>query len=167
MFPLRPSATSKALFHHYGSLPPLQPSVLSIVLCLLCSPFPLYDPLSPLRPSVLSMALCLLNSPLSPLWTSVPSRALWKTAKKAKQPLLFHEMFCRMRFVKTPMVFTNHLFCNSDDRDNRDNHDYHSSEILSDNCAIAIIAWAKKVDLIWHIWDEGVVEQLVFFPGCT
>jgi hypothetical protein len=40
------------------------------------------------------------------------------------------------------------LFHISDDRDDHDNHDYHSSEILSDNREIAIIALAKKVALI-------------------
>jgi hypothetical protein len=32
--------------------------------------------------------------------------------------------------------------------DNHDNHDYHSSEILSDNREIEIIALAKKVAII-------------------
>jgi hypothetical protein len=36
------------------------------------------------------------------------------------------------------------LFRVSDNRDYRDNHDYHSSEMLSDNREIAIIALAKK-----------------------
>jgi hypothetical protein len=41
------------------------------------------------------------------------------------------------------------LFCISDDRDHRDNHDDHySSEMLSDNREIAIIALAKKVAII-------------------
>jgi hypothetical protein len=43
------------------------------------------------------------------------------------------------------------LFHISDDcnyRDYRDHHDYHSSEILSDNREIAIIALAKKVVII-------------------
>jgi hypothetical protein len=37
------------------------------------------------------------------------------------------------------------LFRTCDNRDYRDNHDYHSSEILSNNRKIAIIALAKKV----------------------
>jgi hypothetical protein len=75
MAPLRPSATSLALyaFFFYGTLPPLQPSVLFTALCLLYSRFPLHGSQSPLRPSVLSMTLCLIYSPLSPLQTSVPS----------------------------------------------------------------------------------------------
>ncbi len=40
------------------------------------------------------------------------------------------------------------LFRISDNHDHRDNHDYHSSEILSDNREIVIIALAKKVAII-------------------
>jgi hypothetical protein len=60
--------------------------------------------------------------------------------------LLFREMFCKMRFVKTPSYCD--LFRISDNRDYRDNHDYHSSEILSDNREIALIALAKKAAII-------------------
>jgi hypothetical protein len=119
----------KALYFTRGPCPyPLSP----------LQRFPLYVPLSPLRPSVLSMALCLLNSPLSPLWPSVPSTALLKTANKTKWPLLFRENFKGFR----------DLFRISNDRDHHNNHDYHSSEILSENREIAIIALAKKVVII-------------------
>jgi hypothetical protein len=40
------------------------------------------------------------------------------------------------------------IFRISDNRDYRYNHDYHSSEILSDNHEIVIIALAKKVAII-------------------
>jgi hypothetical protein len=52
------------------------------------------------------------------------------------------------------------LFRISNDHDHRDNHDYHSSEILSDNREIAIIALAKKVEIIrnrnYHIHQEAI-----------
>jgi hypothetical protein len=40
------------------------------------------------------------------------------------------------------------LFQISAKRDHPDNHGYHSSEILSNNCEIAIITLAKKVEII-------------------
>ncbi len=122
--PLRPSVPSMALSSLYDALFPLRPSFLSMTLCFLNSPlsslptsvsstalFPLYRPLSPKGPSVLSTALCfLLYCPLSPLKPSVPSMALCslcgplKTAKKAKLPFLFREMFWKTHLVKTPRV---------------------------------------------------------------
>jgi hypothetical protein len=51
------------------------------------------------------------------------------------------------------------LFHISDNRDYRDNHDYHSSEILSDNREIAIIALAKKScgNRDNHIQQEAII----------
>ncbi len=51
------------------------------------------------------------------------------------------------------------LFRISDNRDYRDNHDYHSSEILSDNREIAIIALAKKScdNRDNHIQQEAII----------
>ncbi len=146
LFPLRPCILSMTLFFLNSPLSYLPPSVSSTALC------PLYRPLSPQRPSVLSTALCPIYHPLSPLQPSVPSMALCslygplKTAKKAKLLLLFRKMFWKTHFVKTPGC--RDLFRISDDRNRRDHYDYHSSEILSDNREIAIIASAKKVAII-------------------
>jgi HAMP domain-containing protein len=113
----------------YDLLFPQQPSILSTALCLLFSPFPLYGPLSSLGP-LPSTALCLLYSsfplydhlsPLSSLRPSVPSTALCPSTSTALCPLygplsplknsetsgtalLFREMFCKTRFVKTLRV---------------------------------------------------------------
>ncbi len=62
--------------------------------------------MSPLRPSVPSTGLSPLHgslslySPLSPLQPSVPS----EKSETSETALLFREMFCKMRFVKTPRV---------------------------------------------------------------
>ncbi len=64
----------------WGPLFSLLPSVPSMALC------PLYGP-----PSV---ALCPFYGPLSPL----------KNSETTEMSLLFREMFCKTRFVKTPRV---------------------------------------------------------------
>ncbi len=133
LFPLRPCILSMTLCFLNSHLPVLSPSVSSTALC------PLYRCLSPLRPSVPSMALCPLYGPLYPLWPSVPSTALWKQRNYLK---------CLQNTFRQNSKDCRDLFRISDDRDDRDNHDYHSSEILSDNCEIAIIALAKKVAII-------------------
>jgi hypothetical protein len=111
-----------------------------------------------LWPFVSSIALCPLCGPLFPLRPSVPSAALWKTAKQAKRLLLFREMFCKTRLVKTPRVICD-LFCISDNWNYCDNHDYRSSEILSDNRKIAMFTLAKKVAIyaINHIQQEAII----------
>ncbi len=143
------------LYPLYGPLSPLRPfvlsrpSVLSTALCLFYSSFPLYDHLSTLGPSVLSTALCLFYSPLSPLRPYVPSTALcslWKTARQAKRPSCLVKCFAKC--VSSKLQRYRDIFCIIDNRDYRGYHDYHSSEILSDNCKIAIIALAKKVAII-------------------
>jgi hypothetical protein len=165
---LWPSVSSTALcplfnpYPLYGPLSPLSPSVLSMLsvlstaLCLLYSSFPLYVYLSPLGPSVLSTAVCLFYSPLSPLWSSLPSTALCplygplsplKNSETSETTLLFSRNVLQNVFRQNSKGYRD-LFRRSDNRDYRDNHDYHSSEILSDNREIGIIALAKKVALI-------------------
>ncbi len=122
---------------------------------------PLYDPLPPLRPSATSTALCPLNCLLSPLQLlpslrpPVPSEALcpFYGPQQTKRNNLscFAKCFAKSRFVKTLRVVAKDLFRSSNDRDDRDNHDNHSSEMLSDNCEIAIIALAKKLAIIMII----------------
>jgi hypothetical protein len=57
-------------------------------------------------------------------------------------------MKCFAKRVSSKLQGYRDLFRVCDNRDYRDNHDYHSSEMLSDNCEIAIIALAKKVAII-------------------
>jgi hypothetical protein len=174
MSPLQPSATSTAtcplpsmaLSSLYGALFPLRPCTLSMTLCFLNSHMPalppsvsstalcpLYRPLSPWRPTVLSTALCLLYGPLPPLRPSVPSIALCPLYGLLF-PLQPYEN-SKTTFFVLWNVLQNAFRQNSKDcrdlfriSDDRDNHDYHSSEILSDNREIAIIALAKKVAII-------------------
>ncbi len=123
----------------YGSLRPYIPST---ALC------PLYGPLSPLRPSVPSTALCPFYGPLSPLRPSVSLRpsVAWKERNK-RNGLLVSRNVLQNGFRQNSKGYCD-LFRISDNRDDRDNHDYNSSEILSDNREIAIIALAKKVAII-------------------
>jgi hypothetical protein len=131
--PLRPYIPSTALCPVYGPMSrlfPLRPSLPSMALC------PFYGPLSPLRPSV-------------PLWPSVPSTTLcplWKERNKRNGPLVSRNVL-QNAFCQYSKGYRD-LFRISDNRDYRNNHDYHSSEILSDNCKIAIIVLAKKVAII-------------------
>ncbi len=81
-FALGPCMAPRSLYSPLSSLPP---SVLSTAICSL------YGLLFSLRPFILSIILSSLNIPLS-------------SAKKAKLPVLFREMFCQTRFVKTPRV---------------------------------------------------------------
>ncbi len=147
LLPLRRSVPSTALYPLYDILFLQQPPARSTTLCLLDSP------LFPLSSSVPLKALCPLYGPLSPLRPSVPSMAL-----SPLYGLLFPRRPSENSETSTSLVSWNVLqnaFCQnskdcrdlfriSDDRDHRDNHDYHSSEILSDNREIAIIALAKK-----------------------
>jgi hypothetical protein len=89
------------------------------------------------------MAFCSLYGPLSPLWPPDPSE---KQRNKRKDLLLSRNVL-QNAFRQNYKVYRD-LFCISDNRDYRDNHDYHSSEMLSDNREIAIIALAKKVAII-------------------
>jgi hypothetical protein len=77
------------------------------------------------------MTLCSLYGPL-------------KTVKKGGTSFLFSRNVLQNAFRKNSKGCRD-LFVISNDRDN---HDYHSSQILSDNRAIAIIAFAKKVAII-------------------
>jgi hypothetical protein len=131
--PLGPSVLSTALCPHWGPLSSLRPSVSSTALC------PLHGPLFSLRPSVPSTALCPLYGPLSPLRPSVPS----KTQRNKRNDPLVSQNVLQKVFLKNSKGYRD-LFRVSDNRDYRDNHDYHSSEMLSDNREIAIIALAKK-----------------------
>ncbi len=153
--PLRPSFLSMALSSLYGALFPLRPWILSMTLCSLNSHLPalppsvsstalcpLYRPLCPWRPSVHSTALCLLYGSLSLyglLFTLRPS-------ENSKTTSLVSWNVLQNAFRQNSKGFRD-LFRISDDRDHHDNHDYHSSEILSDNREIAIIALAKKVSI--------------------
>jgi hypothetical protein len=134
---LRPSVPSLALCTLYGPLFPLRPSVPSTALCSL------YGPLSPLWPSVPSTVLSPLYGPLSPLRSSVPSE---KQRNNLDDPLVSRNVL-QNAFRQNSKGYCD-LFRLSDNRDYRDNHDFHSSEILSDNRKIAIIALAKKVAII-------------------
>jgi hypothetical protein len=154
MSPLQPSATSTAICPFYGPLLPLRRSVpatalfpLYMTLCFLYSPLspllpscPLEGPLSSLWSSVSSTALCHLYGPLFPLWSSEDS-------EKSKTTSLVSRNVLQNAFRQNSKGCRD-LFLISDDRDHRDNHDYHSSEILSDNREIAVIALAKKVAII-------------------
>jgi hypothetical protein len=141
--PMDLSCLYGALFNLYGPLSSLRPSILSTAL------YPLYDPLFLHQPSGLSTALCLLFSPyplcdpLTPLWPPVPSE---KQQNKQNDLLVLRNVLQNM-FRQSSKVYRD-LFRISDNRDYRYNHDYHSSEILSDNRKIAIIALAKKVATI-------------------
>ncbi len=143
--PLWSYVPSTTLCHLYGPLPPLRPSVTSTALCPLHCPLSPLQLFSPLWPPVSSEALCPLYGPLPPQQRSVPSFALCsfygplKNSEKSEMTCLvlinaFHQN----------SKGCHDLFCISDDQDHCDNHDYHSSEILSDNCEISIIALAKK-----------------------
>jgi hypothetical protein len=61
--------------------------------------------------------------------------------------LLFRKMFFQNEFLQNSKGYRD-LFHVSDNRDYRNNHDYNSSEMLSDNREIAIIALVKKVAII-------------------
>jgi hypothetical protein len=168
MYPLRPLSPI-ALCSLYGPLPPLQSSVplmstvLSMALSLLYSRLspskalcPLFSPLylstifctlyghmSSLQSSVPSMAHSSLYGPLSPLRPSVPPRPSVPSEKqrnKRNDPLASRNVFAKP--VLSKLQGYRDLFCLSD---NRDNHDHHSSEILSDNCEIAIITLGKML----------------------
>jgi hypothetical protein len=89
------------------------------------------------------MALCSLYGPLSPLRPSVPSKT---QLNKQHDPLVSQNVL-QKAFLQNSKGYRD-LFRVSDNRDYRDNHDYHSSEMLSDNHEIAIIALAKKVAII-------------------
>ncbi len=68
---------------------------------------PLWGPLFSLRPSVSSTAICPLYGLPFTLQPSVPSTALCLlciTSEPSETTLLFHEMFCKMRFIKTLRV---------------------------------------------------------------
>ncbi len=119
-----------ALYSLYGPLSPLRPSVPSTALS------PLHGPMFLLQPYVPSTALCPLYGPLSPL----------KTRKKRNGPLVSRNVL-QNSFRQYSKGYHD-LFCICDNRDYRDNNDYHSSEILSDNREIAIIALTKKVAII-------------------
>jgi hypothetical protein len=91
------------------------------------------------------MALSSIYGPLSLLWPSVLSE---KQRNKRNDPLVSSKTcFVKNVFRQNSKGYGD-LFRISDNRDYRDNHDYHSSEILSDNREIAIIALAKKVAII-------------------
>ncbi len=169
MSPLQPSATSTAICPLYGPLLPLRCSVPSTSLYPLYEPSvsstatcPLYHPLSPLQPSVPSIVLCPLEGPLSSLWPSVFSRALcplygpvsplWPSENSETTSLVSRNVL-QNAFHRNSKD-CRYLFRISDDRDHCDNHDYHSSEILSDNREIAIIALAKKVAIIAIITSD-------------
>ncbi len=95
------------------------------------------------------MALCPFYGPLSPLRSSVPSTALCPLRKKRNKrtgPLVSRNVLPNA-FCQYSKGYRD-LFRICDNRDYRDNHDYHSSEILSDNREIVIIALAKKVAII-------------------
>jgi hypothetical protein len=127
----------------WGPLSSLRPSVSSTALCPLYGLlFPL-GPLSPLRSSVPSTALCPLYGPLSPLWHPVPSE---KQQNKRNNPLVSRTVLLNA-FRPNSKAYRD-LFPISDNGDYRDNHDYHSSEIVSDNREITIIALVKKVAII-------------------
>jgi hypothetical protein len=132
----------------WDPLSSLRPFISSTALC------PLYGLLFPLRPSVPSKALCPLYGPLSPLWPPVPSE---KQRNKRNDPLLLQNVFQNV-FRHNSKVYRN-LFRISDNRDYRDNHDYHSSEIISDNREIGIIALAKKScdNHDNHIQQEAII----------
>jgi hypothetical protein len=53
------------------------------------------------------------------------------------------------------------LFCISNNRDYCNNHDYHSSEILSENNEIAIIALAKKIAIITSNKNDNRILQKI------
>jgi hypothetical protein len=89
------------------------------------------------------MALCSLCGPLSSLRPSVPSE---KQRNNLDDPLVSRNVL-QNAFRQNSKGYCD-LFRISDNRDYRDNHNYHSSEILSDNHEIAIIALAKKVAII-------------------
>jgi hypothetical protein len=147
-----------ALYSLYGPLSFLRPSIFSLTFCFLYSrlssllPSVSSSALSPSRPSVLSTALCLLYSPLSPLWPSVPSTALCplygplSPLRPSVPSMAICPLYGPLR-VSSKLQGYRDLFCVSDNRDYCDNHDYHSSEMLSDNREIAIIALAKKAPI--------------------
>ncbi len=148
LFSLVPSVSSTALFPSMTICPlwspvsSLRPSVPCMALCSSTAFCPLYNPLSPLRPSVLSMALC----------------PLWKQRNKRNDPLVSRNVL-QNAFRQNSKGYRN-LFCISDNRDYRYIHNYHSSEILSDNRKIAIIALAKKVAIIAIITSKRSNNRL-------
>ncbi len=96
-------------------------------------------------------------------WPSVPSTALWKTVKQAT-PLALRTVL-RNAFRQN-FKDCRDLFCISN---NCDNHHYHSSEILSDNREIAIIAiitLSKKLKSYFaKNWKRHFVSTLVHRVG--
>jgi hypothetical protein len=86
------------------------------------------------------MTICPLFGPLSTLQPSVPSE---KQLNKQKDPHVSRNVL-QNAFRQNSKGYRD-LFRLSDDRNHRDNHNYHSSEILSDNHKIAIIALANKL----------------------
>jgi hypothetical protein len=115
----------------WGPLSSLRPSVSSTAFC------PFYGPLFSLRPS---LVLCPFYGPLSPLWSSVLSE---KQRNNRDDPLVSQNVL-QKAFRQNSKGYCD-PFRISDNRDYRDNHYYLSSEILSDNREIVIIALAKKV----------------------
>ncbi len=89
------------------------------------------------------MVLCPLYGPLYPL----------KNSETSETTLLVLRNVLQIVFRQNSKSYRD-LFRISEYRDYRDNRNYHSSEILSNNGEIAIIALAKKVAIITIITSK-------------